>query len=146
MNGVNGCMQSCIKPVSLALPYGEFSILTREIEGDLEKNAKLWYKEVDPNILGHYWGKRNASDPSAAAIDNMYRIMRVKAGKESTEAETIVRQTKWEELLCVMESLEKELGWAPQDGTEAYTSDRSASHQSMVLGESTFEMLVLMSR
>lgn len=69
----------------------------------------------------------------------MYRIMRVKAGKETTETERTARQIKWEELICVMETLETEVGWAPQDGTKAYTSDRKASHQSMVLGEFTIQ-------
>ena len=105
------------------------------IEGDLEKNAKLWYKEVDPRILGRYWGKHDAPDPTAAAIENMYRIMRVKAGKETTEEEIKARQIKWDELVCVMENLAEELGWASQDGRTAYTSDKSKAHKSMVLGE-----------
>jgi hypothetical protein len=102
-------------------------------EGDLEKNAKLWYKEVEPSILGNYWDK---DDPAGAAVENMYRIMRVKAGEETPEAENKARQIKWEELICVMEHLERMVGWAPQDGTQTYTSDAAASHKSRVLGES----------
>lgn len=91
---------------------------------------------MGPEVLGHYWGRHNAADPTSAAVDNMYRIMRVKAGKETREVEQLARRIKWEELVCVMENLEKDLGWEPQDGTKAYTSDRAAAHKSMVLGKS----------
>lgn len=104
-------------------------------EGDLEKNAKLWYQQVDPEVLGCYWSRHNPADPTAAAIDNMYLIMKVKGGKGSAEDEHMARKTKWEELLCVMENLEQDYGWIPQDGRGAYTSDESESHKSMVLGE-----------
>ena len=88
-------------------------------------------------MLGLYWAKHNADDPTAAAIDNMYRIMRVKDGKSETGEEHTARIVKWEELVCIMELLEDRLGWARQDGTGAYTRDESESHKSMVLGESS---------
>jgi hypothetical protein len=105
-------------------------------EGDLEKNAKLWYQQVDSAVLGLYWTRHEQSDPTSAAINNMYRIMRVKEGKAKDGEEETARTIKWEELVRVMELLENRLGWAPQDGRGAYTRDESESHKSMVLGES----------
>jgi hypothetical protein len=66
----------------------------------------------------------------------MYAIMRVKAGKASSDEEKKTKETRWEELRSVMELLEKRLGWEMVDGTKAYTSDKDPSHKSMVLGES----------
>lgn len=64
----------------------------------------------------------------------MYRIMRVKDGKaEETEIRE-VRRIRWEELVCVFERLEKDLGWSAVDGTTVYTRDEG-SHKSRVLGE-----------
>lgn len=88
-------------------------------------------------MLGLYWAKHNADDPTGAAIDNMYRIMRVKEGKAEKGEEHTARTTKWEELVHVMELLEDRHGWARQDGSGAYTRDESESHKSMVLGESS---------
>jgi len=86
-------------------------------------------------VLGLYWAKHNASDPTAVAIDNMFRIMRVKEGKSEQDEERTARTIKWEELVHVMKLLEDRLGWAKQDGTGAYTRDESESHKSMVLGK-----------
>jgi len=107
-------------------------------EGDLEKNAKLWYQQVDPAVLGTYWTRHAASglpDPREAAIENMYGIMRIKAGKAQSGEEQDVRRKKWEEMCCVMEELEKRFGWGKVDGTEVYTRDEDPSHKSLVLGE-----------
>lgn len=65
----------------------------------------------------------------------MYRIMQVKGGKSTRSEEESVRKVKWEEMVTVMELLEKKFGWEAQDGRKAYTSDESESHKSMVLGE-----------
>ena len=105
-----------------------------EAEGDLEKNAKLWYKEVDPKVLGQFWTPASGKTPSEVALDNMYAIMRVKGGKATAAEAEQVRKTRWEELLRVMRILEDKVGWEPQDGQQAYTSDTSASHKSRVLG------------
>ena len=112
------------------------TILTTE--GDLEKNAKLWYEQVDPSTLSIYWG---GDDPNAKAIENMYRIMRAKSRngkkttKEETEEEGKARRIKWEEMVCAMEYLDKEHGWGVVDGTGVYTRDEDPSHKSMVLGK-----------
>jgi hypothetical protein len=92
-------------------------------------------------VLGLYWANHNSGDPIAAAIDNMYRIMRVKEGKSETGEEHTARTVKWEELVCVTELLEDRLGWARQDGTGAYTRDESESHKSMVLGEPSSQIV-----
>lgn len=113
-------------------------------EGDLEKNAKLWYQQVDPAVLGTYWTRHapsESSDPREAAIENMYGIMRVKAGKGQPGEEETVRRKKWEEMCCVMEELEKRHGWGKVDGTEVYTRDEDPSHKSMVLGASAVRPL-----
>jgi hypothetical protein len=65
----------------------------------------------------------------------MYRIMRVKGGKAQAGEEEEARRIKWDELVYILEELEKELGWGVVDGTEAYTKD-NPDHKSMVLGES----------
>lgn len=96
----------------------------------------MWYKEVDPSVLGVYWGKIDASDPAKAAIDNMYLIMKVKGGGISKEEEDKAKRTRWEELVCVMEHLEEKFGWGSMDGTEAYTKDEKPEHKSRILGES----------
>jgi hypothetical protein len=83
-------------------------------------------------VLGHYW---TGSDPCAAAIENMYRIMRVKGGKADEAEDAKARQIKWDELCAVMAELEKQHGWEPVDGTTFYTRDEEPSHKSMVLGE-----------
>jgi hypothetical protein len=107
-------------------------------EGDLEKNAKLWYQQVDPAVLGTYWSRHGAagsSDPRDAAIENMYGIMRIKGGKAEPGEEERVRRKKWGEMCCVMADLEQRHGWGKVDGTEVYTRDDDPSHKSMVLGE-----------
>jgi len=96
-------------------------------------------------VLGLYWAKQNADNPTAAAINNMNRIMRVKEGKSKPDEEDTVRTTKWEELVQVMTLLEDRFGWAPQNGTGAYTRDESESHKSMVLGESFRPILTWIS-
>lgn len=148
-------MPSYIRPVSDksgtwdGCHYGysttlDFEADLQDAEGDLEKNAKLWYQEVDPSILGVYWNRIDSANPQQAAVHNMYRIMRVKAGKggakkefrKEEEEEEEVRQVKWDELVCVMEELEKLHGWAEVDGTRFYTrEDPEPGHKSMVLGE-----------
>ena len=105
----------------------------RGAEGDLEKNAKLWYQEVDPDVLRIYWQRYNPSDPCKAAIDNMYTIMRVKGNKSQQGDEEKVRRVKWDELCCVMAELERRHGWEEMDAREVYTPE---DHPSMVLGTS----------
>lgn len=83
---------------------------------------------MDPAVLSVYWG----DEPATAAIDNMYRIMRAKDGKENSGK---ARRIRWEELVCVLERLELHLGWEVVEGTDAYTKDED-SHKSRVLGES----------
>ncbi|KAK8847659.1 hypothetical protein IAR55_005518 [Kwoniella newhampshirensis] len=118
--------------------------ILHQTEGDLEKNAKLWYQQVDPAILRHYW---TGDDACGEAIENMYRIMSVKAGKADEAEETKARQIKWDELCCVMSELEKQHNWRVVDGTEFYTRDEDPSHKSMVLGECRVYMeMVLMPR
>lgn len=96
---------------------------------------------MDPDVLGQFWIAGPGKTSADAAVDNMYAIMRVKAGKASaTEAEQ-ARRTRWEELLRVMQILENQVGWAPQDAKNAYTSDTSASHTSRVLGTCIFHIL-----
>nr|XP_031857316.1 uncharacterized protein CI109_007264 [Kwoniella shandongensis]KAA5524388.1 hypothetical protein CI109_007264 [Kwoniella shandongensis] len=106
--------------------------ILHQTEGDLEKNAKLWYEQVDPEVLRHYW---NGGNPVALAHENMYRIMRVKSGEAEESEETKARQVKWDELCCVMAELEKQHGWSAVDGTRFYTRDEDPSHKSMILGE-----------
>ena len=106
-------------------------------EGDLEKNAKLWYQEVDPSLLTLFWNpsrfNSSDSDPTKAAIDNMYKIMSVKAGEASKELEQEVRRVKWDELCFVMAELENKFGWGQVEGTEVYSYNGGGS--GMVLGE-----------
>lgn len=107
-------------------------------EGDLEKNAKLWYQQVDPAVLGTYWsrdGAAGSSHPRDTAIENMYGIMRVKGGNAEPGEQERVRRKKWEEMCCVMEELAQRHGWGKVNGTEVYTRDEDPSHKSMVLGE-----------
>jgi hypothetical protein len=59
----------------------------------------------------------------------MYKIIEARRRRECDAG---VRQTKWEELVCVMEHLEEAHGWREVDGTEVYTKDR---HKSRVLGK-----------
>lgn len=98
----------------------------------MEKNAKLWYQEVSPDVLSTYWGRFDKIDPNKAAFSHLYRIMAVKKGEKEDEHE--VRRIKWEELVCVMQSLEGKSGYDKMDGREAYTRDEKESHKSNVLG------------
>lgn len=100
-------------------------------EGDLEKNAKLWYQEVNPSVLKVFWGQ---TDPVKAALDNMYLIMEVKGGHETAEKEAEAKEKRWKELLCVMETLEQRFGWEEVEGTEVYTKDEKPEHKSRILG------------
>lgn len=84
--------------------------------------------------MRHYWGKYDEASPAGAAIENMYRIMRVKGGRAPAEEELLAREVRWDELLAVMEAMEKKHGWEKQDGTSAYTRDQDVSHKSRVLG------------
>jgi hypothetical protein len=112
--------------------------LTRIPEGDLEKNAKLWYQQVDPKVLSTYWGE---SDPAAAAIENMYRVKMLKEGTEKDSAEDKkARRIKWEELTSIVESLEKAHGWGSVDATQFYTKDEDPSHQSLVMKQNRRDM------
>lgn len=106
-------------------------------EGDLEKNAKLWYQEVDPAVLRVYWGKIDPADPTRAAIDNMYLIMKVKGGGSTVEQQERAKRVRWGELVCAMERLEEKFGWKAIDGTAAYTKDEKPEHKTRILGEST---------
>ncbi|WWD20483.1 hypothetical protein CI109_104959 [Kwoniella shandongensis] len=126
----NGCTRFFIKQVRFDSVKS-----TDNAEGDLEKNAKLWYEQVDPEVLRHYW---NGGNPVALAHENMYRIMRVKSGEAEESEETKARQVKWDELCCVMAELEKQHGWSAVDGTRFYTRDEDPSHKSMILGESRY--------
>lgn len=102
-------------------------------EGDLDKNAKLWYEQVSPPLLGKFWDQYGA-DPNKAAVENMHRIMAIKGGKATAEEEQEIRRIKWEELCTVMEELEKLHGWGRVEGTMAYTKDEDPDHKSRVLG------------
>lgn len=116
-------------------------------EGDLEKNAKLWYEQVEPSTLSIFWGE---DDPAASAKENMYRIMSVKSGdlpRETQEKEEEhAGKVKWEEMVCVFKHLESSFGWGEVDGTTVYTRDEDPSHKSMVLGTLRSPLLLLQAR
>ena len=88
-------------------------------------------------MLSTYWG----DNPADAAIENMYRVKRIKDGEEkSKDEDTKARRIKWEELTSIMKSLEKEHGWERVDGTKYYTKDEDPSHQSLVMKQNRRDM------
>lgn len=129
-------MQFCIKPVRVAAVELDLRSPCFSIEGDLEKNAKLWYQQVPDALLAAFWTPTEQLTSSEAAVENMYRIMLVKGGKSKEGEEDEVRRVKWNELCVVMAELERRLGWEVVEGTTVYTKDKDPSHKSMVLGES----------
>jgi len=139
-------MRYYIKQVSQAYPDLVAAPLKRP-EGDLEKNAKLWYKQVEPSTLSIFWGE---DDPAASAKENMYRIMSVKSGnlprEKQEKEEEHARKVKWEEMVCVFKHLESSFGWGQVDGTTVYTRDEDPSHKSMVLGTLRSPLLLLQAR
>lgn len=101
-------------------------------EGDLEKNAKLWYEQIDPEVLSTYWGKE---DPVKKAHEAMQRVGQGMRGELSEDELKKVKEVRWKELVAAMEALEKKHGWGEVDGTTAYTQDEKPEHKSNVLGE-----------
>ena len=114
-----------------------YFILRPAAEGDLEKNAKLWYEQVDSHLLTIYWGK---DQPIAKATDSLRKIQKLlydpghSHADQSSEHGMELRQVRWKEIVCILEALETRLGWEEVDGTVAYTKEESSSHKSMVLG------------
>ena len=103
-------------------------------EGDLEKNAKLWYEQVDPPILSAYWGK---SDPVSSTSDYLTRLqayLRTKVADRNQNEGKELKEIKWKELVAILTEIEKKFGWTENDGLQFYTEDKDPSHKSNVLG------------
>lgn len=111
-------------------------------EGDLSENAKLWYQQVDTSILSKFY----ASPPVESAEAFVSRVIDVhqalKKNDRTTEGDADLkrkdeeaRKEKWEELVCIMQELEKLHGWKEVDGSQYYTKDEDPSHKSNVLGK-----------
>lgn len=100
----------------------------------MEKNAKLWYEQVDSSVLATYW---DSSDPASKAANYLERLQNhLRSGKsveESSEGEEL-RDIKWKELVAILVELEKKFGWEQTDGLQYYTEDKDPSHKSNVLG------------
>ena len=103
-------------------------------EGDLEKNAKLWYEQVDPALLARYWGNTQPVENAVAALRQIQTVLYEKNSEKDKVLEEEMRRVRWKELVCILEALEREVGWAEVDGTLAYTKEAPSSHKSMVLG------------
>lgn len=106
--------------------------ITLTLEGDLDKNAKSWYKEVNAKVLATFWG---SNEPNIAAVRNTDMIMRIKAGDATAEEELQARKSRWQELISVLEYLEKKFGYERVEGTSVYTRDETESHKSRILGQ-----------
>lgn len=68
----------------------------------------------------------------------MYKIMKIHSQKpqeKDMKLDEEVRKVRWDELVCILEELERTHGWKQVDGTEYYTKDDDPSHKSMVLGK-----------
>ena len=105
-------------------------------EGDLEKNAKLWYEQIDAKVLSTFWGD---DEPAKKAHAFMYKVQKVEYHQKPTEKdeklENDCRETKWKELVAILEALEAKHGWkGGVDGTTSYTRDEDPGHKSNVLG------------
>ncbi|KAL7005927.1 hypothetical protein EMMF5_004468 [Cystobasidiomycetes sp. EMM_F5] len=104
-------------------------------EGDLEKNAKLWYDQIEPSVLSHFWGKQ---DPVKHAQDAMRKCQQVmyhqKPGDKDGSLLHECRETRWKELVAIFQYLEQKHGWDRVEGTTAYTRDEDPGHKSNVLG------------
>jgi hypothetical protein len=103
-------------------------------EGDLEKNAKLWYEQVEASVLSVYWG---TSDPAAKASDFLGRVqehLRNRSSKPDDKEGKDLRELRWKELVAILDDLEKKFGWNETDGLQYYTEDKDPSHKSNVLG------------
>ena len=112
-----------------------FSMLIgRTTEGDLEKNAKLWYEQVDGSVLAHYWGEPDANDKAVEGMRKIQKVLHQKKTDRDEKEETEAKEIKWKELVCILDVLEKKFGWEEMDGSNAYTHDEDPSHKSMVLG------------
>lgn len=112
-------------------------------EGDLEKNAKLWYEQVDASVLAHYWGESNANDKAVEGMRKIQKVLHQKAADRDEKEETEAKEIKWKELVCILDVLEKKFGWEEMDGSKAYTHDDDPSHKSMVLGEYGAERIAI---
>ncbi|KAK9896963.1 hypothetical protein P389DRAFT_51659 [Cystobasidium minutum MCA 4210] len=105
-------------------------------EGDLEKNAKLWYEQVDPSLLSKYWGSPDPASKTSDYLTRLQEYLRSKSTKSGDSQEGIeLRQIKWKELVAILEELENKFGWEETDGLSHYTEDKDPSHKSNVLGE-----------
>lgn len=104
------------------------------IEGDLEKNAKLWYEQVDPSLLSLYWGKDDPVKSTAQYLDRLQSHLRSKTGTRDAKEDKQLKEIKWKELRTILTELEKRYGWKETDGLQYYTEDKDPGHQSNVLG------------
>ena len=117
---------------------------------------KCWYRDAPLELLAtHFNSSPDARQAAYAHVDRIARLSgkskedclatSKKAEVESPPPnddeldEHTERQRAWDELVCILEQLEKEHGWREDvEGTEAYTSDGKALgdvKSSMLLGE-----------
>lgn len=108
------------------------SLLT--IEGDLEKNAKLWYEQVEPSLLSLYWGKQDPVTATARYLDRLQVHLRSKVSNRDAKEDIELKEIKWKELVAILTELEKKYGWEETDGLQYYTEDKDPGHKSNVLG------------
>lgn len=103
-------------------------------EGDLEKNAKLWYEQVDPGVLSLYWGKEDPVSGTAKYLDRLQDHLRSKKADRDDNEGKELKEIKWKELVAILEELENRYGWEETDGLQFYTEDKDPGHKSNVLG------------
>lgn len=104
-------------------------------EGDLEKNAKLWYEQVDPSLLSLYWGENEPVSKTAQYLDRLQSHLRSKTSHRNAKEIIELKEIKWKELVAILTELEKKYGWEQTDGLQYYTEDKDPGHKSNVLGE-----------
>jgi hypothetical protein len=130
-------MQACMQQVSFirSLAHVVYILtLCMASEGDLEKNAKLWYEQVDPEVLSVYWGKESPISGTAKYLDRLQDHLRTKKADRDMNEEKELKEIKGKELVAILEELEKKHGWEETDGLQFYTEDKDPGHKSNVLG------------
>lgn len=100
----------------------------------MEKNAKLWYEQVDPSLLSIYWGSPDPASKTADYLTGLQDYLRSKRSKPNEQEEKELKEIKWKELVAILTELEKKFGWEQTDGLQYYTEDKDPGHKSNVLG------------
>jgi hypothetical protein len=126
----------------------------RDADADMLKlvyhpGSRAFGDEDDPHVLashaldrlslaiGHDPAKVRAhTEQAELGKDKAYSLETLQAFARDDKLETNAREALWLEMTTLLDTLDARLGWAPVDGTTAYTKDSAQmKEQGRVLGE-----------